>query len=82
MKIVFFIFRMNFIIQILIRGLNSKQITMCTGFKPAAVGLFGLLAQRKRDSEASVVDFLDFLDEIFDFIDEFLIIALTALNCD
>ena len=82
MKIVLFIFWMDFIIQFLIRGFNSEQITMRTGFKPTAVSFFSLFAQRQRDPEASVVDFLDFLDEILDFIDKFLIVALAALDGD
>ena len=82
MEIVFFILRMNLIIKLFCRRFDSQQITVSAGFKPAAVGLFCLFAQRQCDSEASVVDFLYFLDEIFYFIDKFLIVAFTALDGD
>lgn len=48
--------------------------------KPTAVGLLGLLAQGERDAEATVVDLLDFLDQMGDFVDKSGIAALAALQ--
>ena len=53
---------------------------MRPGFEPAPVGFLRLLSERKRDSEASVVDFLDFPDQALDPLDESRIAALTALQ--
>ena len=53
---------------------------MRPGFEPASVGFFRLLSERKRDSEASVVDFLDFPDQALDPLDEGRIAALAALQ--
>ena len=53
---------------------------MRPGLEPSAVGLLRLLSERKRDSEASVVDFLDFPDQALDPVDEGRIAAFAALQ--
>ena len=53
---------------------------MRPGLEPAPVGLLRLLSERKRDAEASIVDFLDFPDQALDPFNEGRIAALAALQ--